>query len=71
MDNYWESLTTLGRKQSPTWHLQILKTLQGNPHLFSCQEEDGDTLFGLVIQDLEAIKPTYESTKPNQNNDGE
>jgi Set1/Ash2 histone methyltransferase complex subunit ASH2 len=71
MDNYWESLTTLARKQSPTWHLQILKSLQAHPQLFTCQEENGDLLFGLVNQDLEAIKPTYESTKLNQNNDGE
>jgi Set1/Ash2 histone methyltransferase complex subunit ASH2 len=71
MESYWESITTLARKPTTTWHSSILKTLQSHPQLFVSQDNGGDILFGLVNSDLEAIKPSYETTKLNQNNDGE
>lgn len=71
IETYWESITTLSRKQTTTWHQSILKTLQSHPQIFSFKEDNGDLMFGLLNTDLEAIKPAYETLKLSQNNDGE
>lgn len=36
-----------------------------------CEEVGADLLFALVERNLENIKPTYESLKTNQRDDGE
>jgi Set1/Ash2 histone methyltransferase complex subunit ASH2 len=63
MESYWESITTLARKQTNTWHATIHKTLQTHPNLFLCQETSSDIMYGLNDTDLTNIKPQYDSSK--------
>jgi Set1/Ash2 histone methyltransferase complex subunit ASH2 len=60
IEAYWESITTLARKQTNAWYSTILKTLQTHTNIFTTQDNAGDLLFGLVDQDLEKIKPNYD-----------
>lgn len=68
IESYWESITTSARK--PTTGTIIQKALQSNPSLFTCQDNGGDLMFALIEKNLEIIKPTYESLKTNQKEDG-
>jgi Set1/Ash2 histone methyltransferase complex subunit ASH2 len=58
IEAYWESITTLARKQTNAWYSTIQKTLQTNN--FTSQDNAGDLMFGLVDQNLENIKPNYD-----------
>lgn len=71
IDSYWESITTLARKQTTGWYGTIQKTLQTHTNIFLCHDNSGDLLFGLVEKDLETIKPNYDALKINQKDDGE
>lgn len=71
IEAYWESITTMPRKQTTGWYGQILKTLQTHPNIFTCLEESGDLMFGLIEKELESIKPNYDMPKNNQKEDGE
>lgn len=71
LEAYWESMTTLARKQTTGWHGTVQKTLQAHANIFTYQENGGDLLFGLIDNDLETIKPNYDSLKSNQKEDGE
>lgn len=71
IESYWESMTTMARKQTTGWHGTILKTLQAHSNIFTSQDNAGDLMFGLVDRDLETIKPSYENLKLNQKEDGE
>lgn len=71
IERYWESITTMPRKQTTGWHSTIQKTLQTHTNVFVCQENNGELMFGLVEKDLESIKPNYEALKTNQKDDGE
>lgn len=71
IERYWESITTLARKQTTGWYASIQKTLQSSPNIFVSQEINGDIHFGLIQTDLEAIKPNYEALKINQKEEGE
>lgn len=71
IESYWESITTLARKQTTGWYATIQKTLQSHPTIFTCQENGGDLLFGLVEPELETIKPNYEALKLSQKDEGE
>lgn len=68
---YWESMTTLARKQNQSWYGTVQKTLQAHATIFTFQENGGEFLFGLIDKDLETIKPNYDALKPNQKEDGE
>ena len=63
IEAYWESITTHARKQTTGWHNTILKTLQSHPNVFTFQDNGGDLMFGLVDNNLESIKPNYETGK--------
>lgn len=63
IEMYWESITTLARKQTNTWHFNIIKTLQSHQNIFLTQENQDDILFGLKNKDLTVIRPQYESSK--------
>lgn len=71
IDAYWESITTLARKQTTGWYSTIQKTLQSHTTIFTSQDNSGDLMFGLIEKDLETIKPDYASLKVNQKDDGE
>jgi Set1/Ash2 histone methyltransferase complex subunit ASH2 len=71
IESYWESMTTMARKQTTGWYGTILKTLQSHPNTFTYQDNAGDLMFGLVDKELETIKPSYENLKINQKEDGE
>lgn len=71
IDAYWESITTLARKQTTGWYSTIQKTLQSHTTIFASKDNGGDLMFGLVENDLETIKPDYTSLKTNQKEDGE
>lgn len=61
MDMYWESITTLARKQTSAWHATIMKTLQTHQSLFLAQDNlTGEFNYGLSDVDLTCIKPQYE-----------
>lgn len=70
---YWESITTSARKPTTGWHASIQKALQSNPNLFTEHHSPigADLMFSLVEKNLENIKPSYESLKTNQRDDGE
>lgn len=61
IDLYWESITTLPRKQTNTWYASIQKTLSNHGNIFSFEDNGTDQLFGLVNNDLTLIKPNYEA----------
>lgn len=69
IDMYWESITTLPRKQTNAWHFNIIKTLQSHQNLFACQDNDGELFFSLINNDLTVIKPQYDS-KLGQKDEG-
>lgn len=71
IEAYWESITTLARKQTTGWYSTILKSLQSLPTIFTSQDNCGDLMFGLMEKDLETIKPNYDAQKVNQREDGE
>ena len=71
IETYWESITTLARKQTTGWYSTIHKTLQAHSNIFACQDVNGDLQFGLIEKSLETIKPNYETLKANQKDDGE
>lgn len=60
MESFWESMTTQARKQTTGWYSTILKTLQTHTTIFTCQDNGGDLMFGLIEKDLETIKPNYD-----------
>lgn len=60
MEMYWESITTLARKQTNTWHATILKTLQTHQNHFLTQDLGNGDIYGLIDSDLTNIKPQYE-----------
>lgn len=71
MEMYWESITTLARKQTNTWHSTIVKTLQTHQSLFLAQDNlQGEFHYGLSDADLTTIKPQYEKFG-NQKDEGE
>lgn len=70
VDMYWESITTIGRKQTNSWHFNIIKTLQAHSNLFISQDCDGETLYGLVESDLTTIRPHYDSAKFGNKDEG-
>jgi hypothetical protein len=61
-----ESITTVARKQTNSWHITISKTLQTHQNLFLSQDNGGDLVFGLADNDLTNIKPSYEALKVGQ-----
>lgn len=71
IEAYWESITTLARKQTTGWYSTILKSLQSLPTVFTSLDSNGELMFGLIEKDLETIKPSYDSQKVNQKEDGE
>lgn len=71
IEAYWESITTLARKQTTGWYSTILKSLQSLPTVFSSLDSSGELMFGLIEKDLETIKPNYDLQKVNQKEDGE
>jgi hypothetical protein len=70
IEAYWESITTLARKQTTGWYSTIQKTLQTHANIFASQDNNGDLMFGLIEKDLETIKPNYDALKVNQKEDG-
>lgn len=70
IEAYWDSITTNARRQTTGWYSTILKTLQAQPTIFTCQDNGGDLMFGLVETNLETIRPNYESGKLGQKEDG-
>lgn len=71
MEMYWESITTLARKTTNTWHSTILKTLQTHQAQFLTQEFSGDFHYGLVDSELTNIKPQYDEKATAQKEEGE
>lgn len=70
LEMYWESITTLARKQTTAWYTTIHKTLQTHPHIFASQDNGADIMYSLVEQDLLTIKPNYDALKLGQKDDG-
>jgi Set1/Ash2 histone methyltransferase complex subunit ASH2 len=67
MDMYWESITTLARKQTNTWHSTIVKTLQTHQNLFLAQDNmQNEFHYGLSDADLTTIKPHYERAQKDE-----
>lgn len=67
IDSYWESITTLARKNTTTWHSTIVKTLQTHQSLFLAQDNlQGEFLYGLSDAELTNIKPQYPGTQKDE-----
>ncbi|XP_044726626.1 set1/Ash2 histone methyltransferase complex subunit ASH2 [Chrysoperla carnea] len=63
IDYHWESMTTMPRRVTQSWHATIHKALLKDVHvLFSYEEHASEgQLFGLVNTDLTSVKPNYEA----------
>jgi Set1/Ash2 histone methyltransferase complex subunit ASH2 len=71
IESYWESITTLPRKQTNTWHSTILKTLQTHQSQFTTQDNGaGEYHYGLVDSELTNIKPLYEKAAAQKEEGG-
>lgn len=70
IEMYWESITTLARKQTNAWHSTIHKTLQSHQNLFLCQDNGVDILYGLFDTDLTNIKPQFDAKVSQRGDEG-
>ncbi|XP_001605857.2 set1/Ash2 histone methyltransferase complex subunit ASH2 isoform X1 [Nasonia vitripennis] len=60
---HWESMTTMPRRVTQSWHSRIHKALMKDLGTLFIMDEDSDEgqLYGLVSSDLVSIKPNYEA----------
>jgi len=64
IEKNWEMLTSMSRRVKLTWHNTISKTMTKESDMFTYSEEtSGETLFGLVNQDLSKIGPASDHNR--------
>lgn len=58
IDQYWEAMTTMPRRVTQSWYATVQRALVKDVSLFNCVEHpENGPMFGLVVPDLNLIKP--------------
>lgn len=63
IDYHWESMTTMPRRVTQSWHATVNKALLKDAHVLFTYEEHATEgqMFGLVNIDLTILKPNYDA----------
>lgn len=63
IDQHWESMTTMPRRVTQSWHATVQRALLKDIHVLFIYEENNNEgqMYGLLTQDLTQIKPNYEA----------